>query len=186
MSKIIKSLSSKLEKMEMEGRNLNRHVREGGNRNQNQYRRLFNQPQILQRERRNNDAQNIKPPLQNNYVDETKEHENIYFDNEIHLVGEYQSTSFLTQYDYEGSLACNQLDEDIEESDSLSYNILQNEEYKRYNLRNKPTGTKQNTQQQNKKTTTPIKQVLDTIVRNEVENKKENQSAKVGEKKKRS
>lgn len=129
----------------MKGRNHNITIEKGGNRNPNQYRSPFDQPQILQRERRNNDGQNIQPPLHNNYVNEQDEHEIVEFDNEMHLFGEGQSTSFLTQYDYEVSLTCNQFDEDIEENGCLSYSIYRNDEQQRYNLQTKPIGIKQNT-----------------------------------------
>lgn len=111
----------------MERRNHNRTIHEVENKNPNQFRRDFNRRWIFQRERRNNDPQNIQPPLQNNCVDELDEPKNVESNNEINLVGEDQSVGFLTHYDYEGSLSCNQLDKDMEENISLSYSIYQND-----------------------------------------------------------
>ena len=55
MTKLIKNLSAKINKLEMENKNQNRTVREG-DRNPNQFRRSF-VPIFLRRERRNNDMQ---------------------------------------------------------------------------------------------------------------------------------
>ena len=53
MSKIIKNLSTKVNRLEMENKNLNIPLQEG---NTNQFRRPF-VPRFLPRERRNNDIQ---------------------------------------------------------------------------------------------------------------------------------
>jgi hypothetical protein len=68
MSRIIKYLSNKLARMETERRR-------SDNINPNQFRRPFNPPQVLQRERRNED-QPIQAPIKNeNLVDNFVEEE---------------------------------------------------------------------------------------------------------------
>ena len=57
----------------MEGRNPNMPTKEGENINPNQFRRPCNPSQILQRERRNKDDQNIQPPFQNNFIIDSNE-----------------------------------------------------------------------------------------------------------------
>ena len=59
---MIRGLTSRLENLEMEGKNVVRPTQEGVNRPQNQYRRPFQPQQTLLRERRNNDDQRIHPP----------------------------------------------------------------------------------------------------------------------------
>ena len=75
MSKIIKNLSVKIDRLELGNKNQNKPIPEG-ERNQNQFRRPF-APRFLPRERRNNDIQRdkreneerrIQPPFQNNNV----------------------------------------------------------------------------------------------------------------------
>lgn len=63
MTKLIKGLSPKLEKMEIDGKNVNGPIQEGGNRHPNKFRRPFNPQQILQRDRRNHDDQKFQPLL---------------------------------------------------------------------------------------------------------------------------
>ena len=75
MTKLIKKISSKLAKMEMEGKKVNKPTQEDGNRNPIQFRRPFNPPQILQRERRNNEDQKVQPLFQNNLFDGGEEQE---------------------------------------------------------------------------------------------------------------
>lgn len=45
----------------MDGRNVNKYVEDGGNRNPNQFRRPFNPQQILQRDRNNNEDKKCIP-----------------------------------------------------------------------------------------------------------------------------
>lgn len=75
MPKIIKGLSSKLDKMEIEGMNANKPIQDGGNRNPNQFRRNFNLQQILQRDMKDNEDTKVQPPFQNNLFDEVEEQE---------------------------------------------------------------------------------------------------------------
>jgi hypothetical protein len=62
----------------------------------NQYRRPYN-PQIMQRDKKNNDDQKIQTPLQNNYIEENQEVEDADEDLDIHLFGDEISLSHLTQ-----------------------------------------------------------------------------------------
>jgi chromosome segregation ATPase len=79
MSRIIKYLSNKLARMETERRRPD-------NRNPNQFRRPFNPPQVLQRERRNED-QPIQAPIKNeNLVDNLVEEEFEDIDEEINMM----------------------------------------------------------------------------------------------------
>ena len=115
MSKMIKGLTSKLAKLEMEGENVVRPVQEGGNRPPNQYRRPFQPQKILQRERRNNDDQRIQPPLQNNFADDMEQIDELE-DNEIHLVEKHIHPTHLTISDYEDALEIDQVFEDVYDS----------------------------------------------------------------------
>jgi hypothetical protein len=72
MDKMLKTLTSELARLKLETKQPNKHVQEGGNRNPNQFRRPQNAPQVMQRERRNQDDQRILPPFQNNAVEETE------------------------------------------------------------------------------------------------------------------
>jgi hypothetical protein len=87
MSRLIRNMTNKMSRFEMENGNANKSPQEGGVRNPNQFRRPFN-PQLMRRERRN-DEQPIHPPCptndQNNLVEE--ETDEGYIDNpeDIHL-----------------------------------------------------------------------------------------------------
>ena len=65
MSNLIKHLTSKMSKLELENRVVVRPTHEGMNRNQVPFRRPFQPQQILQRDRRNLDDQKVQPPLDN-------------------------------------------------------------------------------------------------------------------------
>lgn len=71
-------------------------------------------------------------------VDESK-------DNEIHLVEERIHPTHLTISDYEDTLAVQQVFEDVHDSFAQddSYQIYQSEAQKKYDLRPRPTGSKQ-------------------------------------------
>ena len=84
MEKLVKILTAKLNKLELEN-NSNRIAQEGDRNpnNPNQFRRQF-APRFIPRERRNNDIQRetrededqkVPPPLQNNVTDEGEEEE---------------------------------------------------------------------------------------------------------------
>jgi hypothetical protein len=75
-------------------------------RNPNQFRRPFN-PQILRRERRN-EEQPIQPPIinnnDNNLIEDMVDEEYVDFQEEIHLLQDDNDAIHLTQNDYENSL----------------------------------------------------------------------------------
>ena len=81
MAKLVKILTAKLNKLELE-KNSNNPAQEG-ERNPNQFRCPFSPRFIprktrnndIQRERRENEDQRVPPPLQNNIVDEIEEGE---------------------------------------------------------------------------------------------------------------
>ena len=76
MTKLIKSLSLKITKLEMENKPENRPVQKGDNRNPNQFRCLF-VPRFFPMEMSNTDDQRLQPHFQNNLVDETEEIEEV-------------------------------------------------------------------------------------------------------------
>ena len=89
MAKLVKILTAKLNKLELE-RNSDKPVQEGERNpnNQNQFRRQF-APHFIPRERRNNDIQRerretedqrVPPPLQNNVVDEEEVDDEVIFE----------------------------------------------------------------------------------------------------------
>ena len=88
MAKLVKILTTKLNKLELE-KNSNKPYQEGERNpnNQNQFRRQLT-PHFIPRERRNNDIQRerreiedqrVPPPLQNNVVDEEEIEEEVLF-----------------------------------------------------------------------------------------------------------
>jgi hypothetical protein len=100
MSRIIKYLSNKLARMETERRRPD-------NRNQNQFRRPFNPPQVLQRERRNED-QPIQAPIKNeNLIDSFEEDQIDDIDEDINMMEGDPSEVYVTQDDYEKSVSFN-------------------------------------------------------------------------------
>jgi hypothetical protein len=73
VAKMLKTLTSEMERLKMEQKQPNRPAQEGGYRNPNQFKRPNNVPQILPRERKNQDDQKVLPPFQNNAVDEEED-----------------------------------------------------------------------------------------------------------------
>jgi hypothetical protein len=59
----------------------------------------------MQRDKKNNDDQKIQTPLQNNYIEENQEAEDVDEDLDIHLFGDEISLSHLTHNEYEDSLS---------------------------------------------------------------------------------
>ena len=85
MNKLIKKLLAKVNRLEMENKNMSRLVHEG---NPNQFRKPF-VPRFIPRERRNNDIQRerkesedqrIQPPFQNNLLNEEGEIKDIEYE----------------------------------------------------------------------------------------------------------
>ena len=108
MNKLIKKLSAKVNRLEMENKNLSRPVHEG---NPNQFRKPF-VPRFIPRERRNNDIererkesedQRIQPLFQNNLLNEEGEVEDIEyedFDQDINHLEDELYESYLTKDQY--------------------------------------------------------------------------------------
>ena len=112
MTKLVKILTTKLTKLELE-KNTNRPAQEGERNpnNPNHYRRHF-APRFIPRERRNNkiqrerreaEDQKVPPPVQNNINDEGKGEEDGQFEDtnqDINHFGELLTKGFLTEEDY--------------------------------------------------------------------------------------
>ena len=75
MTKMLKTLTSEMARLKIEQKNPNRPAQEGDYRNPNQFRRPKNVPQILPRERKNQDDQKVLPPFQNNAVGEEEDND---------------------------------------------------------------------------------------------------------------
>jgi hypothetical protein len=130
VTKLLKSLSARMERLELEGKKT--YINPQNVDNRGNFRRPNNNaPHIIQREQRNRDRddQKIQTPLQNNLVaDDEGEEEDL--DPEIHCLGDTSSFPHLTQSTYEESLMDNQLNE-------LSKGDKANNSPNRYNLRSK-------------------------------------------------
>jgi hypothetical protein len=85
MAKMLKTLTSEMDRLKMEIKKPGRPTQEGGYRNSNQFRRPNNVPQIMQREKRNQEDQRVFPPFQNNAVEEVEEINNTKEDSTVHL-----------------------------------------------------------------------------------------------------
>jgi hypothetical protein len=130
VTKLIKSLSERMERLELEGKQTYKNPQNADNRG-NFRRPNKNAPQIFQREQRNRDKhdQKIQNPLQNNLVvNNDGEEEDL--DPKIHCIGDTSSFPHLTQSTYEVSLMENQLNE-------LSKRDKANNNPNIYNLRSK-------------------------------------------------
>jgi hypothetical protein len=110
LTKLVKSLSTEMEKLKCEGRKSYRNPQNADNRGN--FRRPNNTPQIIQRDQRNSDRDDKKfqAPLQNNVVT-NQEGEEEDVDLEIHCLGDTSSSPHLTQSAYEGYLVDIQLNE---------------------------------------------------------------------------
>ena len=149
MNKLIKNMSTKVNRLEMENKNLSRPVHEG---NPNQFRRPF-VPRFIPRERINNDIkrekkenedQRIQPPFQNNLLNEEGEVEDIEYedlDQNINHLEDELYERYLTKDQY-------QTFELLEDFYSSSNDIYQTDRKKSYNLR---SGVKQVVQNPKKK-----------------------------------
>jgi hypothetical protein len=129
LTKLVKSLSTEIEKLKLEGKQTYRNTQNTDNRGN--FRRPNNAPQILPRDPRNRerDDQKVQTPLQNNLVaDEEGEEEEV--DPEIHCLGDTSPSPHLTQSAYEKSLMDIQINE-------LSKGEKAKESPNRYNLRSK-------------------------------------------------
>jgi hypothetical protein len=85
MAKMLKALTSNMSRLNMEQKQPSRPKQEGGYKNKNQFRRPNNAPQILPRERKNQEDQKVFPSFQNNAVDEEEDEDDIEDNPIIHL-----------------------------------------------------------------------------------------------------
>jgi hypothetical protein len=153
MTRTLKSLTSEISKLKWETKQPNRPYQDVGNKNTNQFRRSNNAPQIMQRERRNVEDQRVVPPFQNNEI-EDMDVESDVVDDVVVLFNETDLyPSHLTQQDYEISQLSSQFDDDVKEEE-----IFQSQPQKKYDLRPRPGGPKENSPAQNKKSYLPPKQ----------------------------
>jgi hypothetical protein len=129
LTKLVKSLSTEIEKLKSEGKQTYRNAQNTDNRGN--FRRPNNAPQILPRDPRNRerDDQRVQAPFQNNLVVDEEEEE-VEVDPEIHCLGDTSPSPHLTQSSYEKSLMDIQINE-------LSKGEKAKENTNRYNLRSK-------------------------------------------------
>ena len=109
VTKLLKSLSARMERLELEGKKTYTNPQNVDNRG-NFRRPNNNAPQIMPREQRERDRndQKIQTPLQNNLVidEETEEEE---LDPNIHCIGDTSPFPHLTQSAYEESFMNSQI-----------------------------------------------------------------------------
>jgi hypothetical protein len=129
LTKLVKSLSTEIEKLKSEGRQPYRNAQNTENRGN--FLRPNNAPQILPRDPRNEerDDQRIQAPFQSNLIVDEEE-EKVEADPEIHCLGDSSPSLHLTQSSYEQYLMDIQIDE-------LRNGEQTKENDSRYNLRSK-------------------------------------------------
>jgi hypothetical protein len=130
MTKTLKDLTSEIAKLKWESKQPNRAFQGAGNRNQNQFRRPNDAPQIMQRERRNVDDQRVVPPFQNNQIEEMDADSDVVDDTVVLFNETDYYTSHLTQQEYEVAQLSNQFDDQIGEE-----GVIQGQPKKKYDLR---------------------------------------------------
>jgi hypothetical protein len=134
MTKTLKDLTSEITKLKWESKQP-KAFQGARNRNPNQFRRLNDAPQIMQRERRNVDDQRVVPPFQNNQIEEMDVDGDVVDDVVVLFNETYFYTSHLMQQDYEVSQLSNQFDVEIGEE-----GVIQGQSKNKYDLRPR-TGT---------------------------------------------
>jgi hypothetical protein len=110
VAKLLKLLSTRMEKIELEGKK--GYMNSQNTENRGSFKRPINSPQIIERDQRNiyRDDKKIQAPLPNNLViDEEGEGEKL--EPKIHCLGDTSSFPHLTQDSYEESLMDSQLNE---------------------------------------------------------------------------
>jgi hypothetical protein len=152
MTKTLKDLTSEIAKLKWESKQPNITFQGAGNRNQNQFRRPNDAPQVMQRERRNVDDQRVVPPFQNNHIEEI-DADNDVVDDTVVLFNETDYyTSHLTQQEYEVAQLSNQFDDQIGEE-----GVIQGQPKKKYDLRMRNGASKATTSDQGKQVEAPPK-----------------------------
>jgi hypothetical protein len=156
LTKMVKSLSVEMERMNMEGNKAykNPHNAE----NKGGFRRLNNiAPPTMQRDQRGRDRedQKIQPPFQNNLVADEEEGEMDGLDLEIHCFRDTPPFPHLTQSAYEESLMDSQLNE-------LSKGDKASSSQGKYNLRSKKNIETPDVPEQFPRTEKPTSEVADS------------------------
>jgi hypothetical protein len=101
MTRNLKDLTSEIAKIKWESKQPNITFQGAGNRNQNQFRRPNDAPQVMKRERRNVDDQRVVPNFQNNQIEEI-DADNDVVDDIVVVFNETDCyTNHLTQQEYE-------------------------------------------------------------------------------------
>jgi hypothetical protein len=150
MTNTLKDLTSKIAKLKWESKQPNIPFQGAGNRNQNQFRRPNDVPQVMQRERRNVNDQRVLPPFQNNQIEEM-DTDNDVVDDTIVIFNEIDRyTSHLTQQEYEVAQLSNQFDDQIGEE-----GVIQGQTKKKYDLRTRNGASKATTSYQGKQAEAP-------------------------------
>jgi hypothetical protein len=128
MTETLKDLTSKIA-LKWESKQPNKTFQWVGNRNQNQFRRPNDDPQVMHRERINVDDQRVVPPFQNNQIEEIDvDH---FVDNIVVIFNKIDYyTSHLTEQEYEVAQLSNQFDDQIGEE-----GVIQGQPKNKYNLR---------------------------------------------------
>ena len=130
MTKTLKDLTSEIAKLKWESKQPNRTFQGADNRNQNQFRRPNDAPQVMQRERRNDDDQRVVPPFQNNQIEKI-DADNDVVDDIVVIFNEIDYyTSHLTQQEYEVAQLSNQFNDQIGDE-----GVIQGQPKKKYDLR---------------------------------------------------
>jgi hypothetical protein len=155
LTKMVKSLSTKMEKMKVEGRQA--HKGPQNTENKGGFRRPINfTPPNVQRERgRDKEKQKIQAPFQNNFVAEGEEGEIDELDPEIHYFKDTPPFPNLTQSAYEESLINSQLNE-LSKGDKTSGT------QGRYDLRSKKRTVAPDVPEQSIRTEKPANEVADS------------------------
>jgi hypothetical protein len=130
MTKNLKDLNSEIAKMKWESKHPNKYFQGAGNRNQNQFRRPNDAPQIMQRERRNVDDQRVVPPFQNNQIEEMDANSDVVNDNSVLFNEIDYHTIHLTQQEDEVVQLSNWFDNQTGED-----GVIQGQPQKKYDLR---------------------------------------------------
>ena len=157
MAKLVKILTTKLNKLELENNSAKPAPEAERNpNNQNQFRRQFAPRFIprecrnndIQRERRENEDQRVPPPLQNNVADEQEVDEQLLFeetetDQDMNHFGDGLSTGFVTEEDFLNSKYYDadmfKAEDELElEKTAVTATIYQNGPKKVINLRSCP------------------------------------------------
>jgi ribonuclease HI len=155
LTKMVKSLSTEMERMKVEGRKAYKGPQnaenKGGFRRPNNF-----TPPTMQRERgRDREDQKIQAPFQNNFVAEGEEGETDEPDHEIHCFGDTPPFPHLTQSAYEESLMDSQLNE-------LSKEGKASGSQDRYDLRSKRKTVAPDVPEQSTRTEKPANEVADS------------------------